>query len=250
MSNGPWQAKRAHFSKFDDVLITKDAVNLCSADWDIETIQQRTSLMIDQILQIWPVPDWYTGKQETVILKAPTMASVDVAELVASGWIKAGAILRHRNQNPLWLDARAVVSQSGRIFIDDMAYETPSAAAWAATGKPQNGWWWWAVDETGQSLSDVRADYLASMGEGDALVEDSEAEDADDEFDAEGEESTALVEDSDVPLEEPPAVVEVEAFLGEDLDASAEESAAVFEESDAVVETANPQDSGSHHQAD
>jgi hypothetical protein len=80
-------------------------------------------------------------------------------------------------------DAEAVVSQDGRIFVGDTPYDTPTGAAVFFLQKPVNGWWFW-VTERGNTLVEVRAEYLASIGEGDAVLVDEvpdELEHAEDE---------------------------------------------------------------------
>lgn len=168
INNAAWLTKQEYFLNSDDVLITKDAIKLAPHKWDELAIQQRTEQLIDQILAIWPAPEGHVGLAEIQTVRPASVASVDVAQLVDSGWIAAGARLRCRHQTPRWEGVSAVVSQDGLIYIGNTAYETPSAAATVASGKGQNGWWWWALEETGQSLQDVRAEYLSSLGEVDS----------------------------------------------------------------------------------
>lgn len=173
VKNGPWVTKREYFLKYDDVLITKDAINLGSEDWDEGTIRQRTNDLTEEVLRLWPVPPGHVGLTEIGEPQTVSLSTVDVPQLVAAGWIEAGSRLRCRHRASRWSEALAVVSQDGRLYVGDTAYRTPSGAADAVTGKPQNGWWWWVVEETGRSLQDIRADYLASLGEPEA--EDLEA---------------------------------------------------------------------------
>lgn len=189
INNGPWSAKREYFLNYDDVLITKDAINLARDGWDVPVIEQRTEHLIDQILAIWPVPDGHVGLVDAPNHHPATISTVDIAQLVASGWIAAGARLRCRHLNSQWKDVVAVVSLDGHIYLGDTAYDTPSAAATAASGKGQNGWWWWALEESGRSLQDIRADYLTSLGEPDE--DDEEAFLDDDELEGDADEDAA-----------------------------------------------------------
>ena len=193
VSNGPWEQKRAHFLASDDVLLTKDAIQLAAdGPWDEEDIRARTLQLIDQISRIWPAPEVHVG-----LAAAPpppvTRASVDVAQLVDEGWLPVGTELIPRMQAQA--GARAAVAQDGRLFVDKVAYESPSAAAFAVyTGRGGvNGWWFWGLAGTDRRLTDVRADYLASLGSevadsGGAGVENLEIEavDVDELDDAEG----------------------------------------------------------------
>lgn len=171
VNNGPWSTKREHFLNHDDVLITKDAMNLAPERWGESAIEQRTALLIDQILAIWQAPAGHIGL--TGAAATPSAAvSVDVAQLVSSGWLEVGTELTTRHPTSKHAGVRASVAQDGRIFIGDAPYDSPSAAAMAVTGTDTNGWWWWVIAGSGKSLQDLRADYLASLGEADANVVD------------------------------------------------------------------------------
>ncbi|WP_447948841.1 GmrSD restriction endonuclease domain-containing protein [Microbacterium aurum] len=164
VSNGAWEQKRAHFLASDDVLITKDALALAAGStWDEDTIAERTDHLITQIAALWPAPAGHVG------LDVPppppiTRASVDVAQLVDAGWLEVGTELDPRLRAVP--GAVATVAQDGRLFVDGVAYDTPSAAAavvYTAKGGV-NGWWFWGIAGTDKRLNDVRADYLASLG--------------------------------------------------------------------------------------
>ncbi|APZ33271.1 DUF262 domain-containing protein [Microbacterium aurum] len=164
VSNGAWEQKRAHFLASDDVLITKDALALAGGStWDEDTIAERTDQLITQIAALWPAPAGHVG------LDVPppppiTRASVDVAQLVDAGWLEVGTELDPRLRAVP--GAVATVAQDGRLFVDGVAYDTPSAAAavvYTAKGGV-NGWWFWGISGTDKRLNDVRADYLASLG--------------------------------------------------------------------------------------
>ncbi|GAB3602522.1 GmrSD restriction endonuclease domain-containing protein [Microbacterium aureliae] len=165
VSNGAWEQKRAHFLASDDVLITKQALAL-AADraWDERAIAARTKQMIEQILTVWPAPPGHVG-MEVPPPPPVTRASVDIAQLVDAGWLTTGTELVPRQQARAGMTA--VVSKDGRLHIGDTAYDTPSAAAGVAySGKGAvNGWWFWGIAGTDRRLTDVRADYLASLGD-------------------------------------------------------------------------------------
>ncbi len=176
VSNGSWEQKRDHFQHSDDVLITKDALALAQAGvWDEELIAERTDQMITQISKIWRAPAGHVG-----LAAAPpppiTRASVDVAQLVDAGWLEVGAELVPRLQAVA--GAVATVAQDGRLYVGGVAYDTPSAAAavvYTARGGV-NGWWFWGLQGSERRLTDVRADYLASLGADEVDVEADEAE--------------------------------------------------------------------------
>lgn len=174
VNNGSWSTKREHFLNYDDVLITKDAMNIAPIDWNESTIERRTALLTGQILALWPAPAGHVGLSETIVSSSPSL-SVDVAQLVSSGWLEAGTELTTRHPGSKYHGVTASVSQDGRIYVGDEPFVTPSAAAVSITGTETNGWWWWIVAATGKSLQDLRADYLASLGEADAELTDGDA---------------------------------------------------------------------------
>lgn len=175
VSNGPWAAKRAHFLNLDDVLITKDALAAVGgADWDEAAIEARTSQMIDQIIKVWPAPAGHVGLGgDTSIPSAPV--TVDVAQLVSTGWITVGAKLQAAPA--VFAGAEASIAQDGRIFVGDVGHDTPTGAATALNASGVytagiNGWVFWRLEGTGKTLADIREEYLASLGEADADVAD------------------------------------------------------------------------------
>ncbi len=170
LSNGVWAKKREHFLHKDEVLITKDALALAEDGvWDEGHIEARTALMIEQILNVWPAPRGHVGFRSKHDVAAP-VATVDLAQLVSSGWIDAGAQLTALPA--AFAGTQAAVAQDGRVFIGETAHETPSAAARSLTGGNVNGWTFWGVGGTTKTLADLRAEYLASLGEADVDVDD------------------------------------------------------------------------------
>ena len=173
VSNGPWRAKRDHFLNSDDVLITKDGLNWRAVmPGTRPKIAARTDQMIAQILRIWPVPAGHVGLgTQPSIAPAPTVTvTVDLAELVSSGWLDAGVRLRATAK--AYTDAEAAIAQDGRVYIGEAAFDTPSAAARFLTRTEVNGWLFWRIHDSQKTLADVRSGYFSSLGEADAQVID------------------------------------------------------------------------------
>ncbi len=174
LSNETWTVKRAALQKVGDVLLTNEIVNGAPEVWDEESIRVRTRKLIEEIIAIWPVPAGHVGSQVSGrAATVQTTSDVDIAALVDAGWLTAGQRLvknpnSHKGQHD---DAEAIVAQDGRIFVGDTPYDTPTGAAVHYLQKPVNGWWFWAA-EGGKTLVEVRSDYLASIGEADAVVVD------------------------------------------------------------------------------
>jgi hypothetical protein len=169
LSNGPWSNKREHLLKHDDLFITRDAVR-SGEEWDEAAIRSRSTEMVDQILALWPVPAGHVGLAGGKSTAAPTVIEVDVAQLVASGWLDAGANLRALPT--AFTSVYAVVAQDGRLYVGDNSHDTPSGAARSVTGTQVNGWVFWELAGTAKTLADVRSDYLQSLGEGSAEIVD------------------------------------------------------------------------------
>ncbi|WP_188711015.1 GmrSD restriction endonuclease domain-containing protein [Microbacterium faecale] len=164
VSNGPWEQKRDHFLRSDDVLITKDAIDLAGeTGWDEGAIERRTEQLIDQILVVWPAPHGHVGLTET---RGNGSASneVDVAQLVDAGWLEAGTRLVPGGSY-FAEGIEAAIAQDGRIHVGETPHDTPSGAGRAVLGHGVNGWWYWALAGTERRLSHVRDEYLASVGD-------------------------------------------------------------------------------------
>lgn len=170
VSNGPWNQKRRHFLDYDDVLITKEAIAIGGDSWDEAAIRTRTEQMVEQILTIWPAPPGHVGIGGRAVEPKDAPTSVDLAQLVAAGWIDSGTVIRATYASHT--DVTAVIAQDGRVYIGDVAYDTPSAAARWVNGLETNGWVFWAVDETSVTLAKLRSEYLESLGDEEAAAED------------------------------------------------------------------------------
>lgn len=171
-SNGSWKTKHEQFLTYDDVLITKDALNLVSDSWDESTIERRTTQLVEQIVEVWPVPTDHVGLQQPAA--SHTTSNVDIAQLVDSGWIETGTELVPRSSK--YKGHSAFVAQDGRLFIDETPYQSPSAAASSLQRSMTNGWWWWVIEKSQKTLAELRTEYIASIGE-EELEEEGEKSD-------------------------------------------------------------------------
>ncbi|OJX66127.1 MAG: hypothetical protein BGO94_04185 [Micrococcales bacterium 72-143] len=177
-SNANWETKVNYFQEVNDVLLTNDVIQATPLQWDDALISARTETLTSSILEIWPVPNGHVGI--TARHEAPsTPGEVDLALLVSEGLIAPGAALVARPA--VFRGVTAAVGIDGRIYIDDKAFDTPSAAGVAvnAAGGYKgaiNGWRFWKVADSGKSLWDVRNEYRLSLGEesgGDDLGDDA-----------------------------------------------------------------------------
>lgn len=163
VSNGPWEAKRTHFLETDDVLITKDAINLAGhGDWDESTIARRTGLLLEQILALWTVPEGHVGRVVESSM-ASSATSVSLADLIGAGLLEPGTRLVPGG-GYFRPGVEATVQEDGRLRVGEIAYEYPSRAAHAVHGVAANGWWFWELAGEERRLRHVRDEYLARRG--------------------------------------------------------------------------------------
>ncbi|HIW91688.1 MAG TPA: DUF262 domain-containing protein [Candidatus Corynebacterium avicola] len=166
VNNGAWSTKREFFRQYDDVMLTRDAVNLADGDWDETAIEQRTEELIGEILDIWPVPAGFTVanrdiETRTSDTEARRRAVVTIADLVTNEILPEGTRLRPTSQSSRWRGVTAKVTGEGKIAFNGTEYAYPSPAARAVTGtSSEPGWAWWSVAETGHTLNELRNDYL------------------------------------------------------------------------------------------
>jgi len=167
VSNGSWVAKVAHFQQANDVLITNDVIQSTPTSWDEAHITARTGALARAILGVWPAPAGHVGRP-VPSTDSSTPGDVDVALLVSEGLIEPGAPLVARPA--VFKGVTAAVGLDGRIFVDGVAYETPSAAGRAVNASGEytggiNGWRFWKFAASGKSLWDIRNEYRLSLGE-------------------------------------------------------------------------------------
>lgn len=174
VSNGPWHGDKGKYEelrKNTSLLLTREVVELGANGWTEDFIVERTERMIDDILEIWPVPSGHNGGIVASIERATPR--VEVADLVNAGLVRPGQSLSARVQAHRGKTCQ--VSEDGSLFVGDRRYETLSAAARSITGaQSEAGWWFWLVDVEGdKSMSDVRQEFVESMALGGELAGDS-----------------------------------------------------------------------------
>ena len=184
VSNGPWtgdNGKKAAVRKHDVLLMNRDAESFAGEEWTDESITQRTGDLIDQIINIWPVPPGY--KSAAVRSVSQNLYSVDLADLVSAGLLAVGQPVVPRAR-----DLRNHIGQilpDGRIDVDGQIFDSPSGAGYYVRKKPTNGWGFWLVDvKTKKSLASIRREYLERSS-----LESTVSDEEDD--DANGEEAVA-----------------------------------------------------------
>ena len=155
VSNGPWAAKRAALLDHNTITLTGRVIKRTEDHaWDEELIDQRTSDLIDAILQVWPVPEGHHGKVVDPQTKAGDW--VELKHLIEAGLLSPGDTLvaTHRD----FKGREATVTADGAIDLDGKRYTSPSAAGHSLRKRATNGWYFWAVAD-GRRLRDVRTEF-------------------------------------------------------------------------------------------
>lgn len=155
VSNLDWARKRQQLAKHNTLLLNGRLLQASEGTpWDESHIDARTSLMVDSLLNTWPVPDGHAG---IVVDPHNKVKSdwIEVKHLIEAGLIAPGTVLTPRPVGP-WSDRHATVLANGQLTVDGRTFDTPSGAAKFAKGGVTNGWAFWSVPD-GRKLLDVRA---------------------------------------------------------------------------------------------
>lgn len=166
VSNGQWATKRAALQDHNTITLTGRVIKQTEAQaWNESLIDERTTTLIDDILQVWPVPEGHRG----TVVDPQTKAGewVELKHLLEAGFLTPGDELTATHRD--FKGRLARVTDQGMIELDGKHYSTPSAAAKALLGKATNGWYFWGVAD-GRRLRDVRTQFQ-NAGGGDGIAQ-------------------------------------------------------------------------------
>lgn len=153
VSNSAWSRKRDALRDHDTLLLNSRLLSQSGdADWTEDTIDTRSSQLIDVLLQVWPVPEGHTG--QVVDPRDKSQDWVEVKDLVASGLLEPGTRLTPRQGS--WTSLEALVRDDGMLEVDGQLFGSPSGAGRRVKGSVTNGWTFWSLPD-GRRLIDVRA---------------------------------------------------------------------------------------------
>ena len=120
--------------------------------WEEETIEARTSQLIDVLLTVWAVPEGHDS--QVVDAHDKSHDWVEVKDLVAAGFLSPGLVLTPRQGG--WTSIDAVISDDGMLKVDGQTFGSPSGAGRYVKGSVTNGWTFWTLPDR-RRLIDVRA---------------------------------------------------------------------------------------------
>ncbi|WP_262391880.1 DUF262 domain-containing protein [Nocardiopsis sp. CNR-923] len=159
VSNGPWSAKRSALMDHNTITLTGRVIKRTEHHaWDEELIDERTTELIDRILQVWPVPEGHHGKVVDPQTKAGDW--VELKHLIEAGLLAPGdkLVATHRD----FKGREATLTADGAIELAGKRYTSPSAAGYTLRKKATNGWYFWSVAD-GRRLRDVRTEFQNSI---------------------------------------------------------------------------------------
>jgi HAMP domain-containing protein len=159
VSNGPWVAKQSALLDHNTITLTGRVLKRTELHtWDEELIDERTSELIERLLQVWPVPAGHHGRVVDPQTKAGDW--VELKHLIEAELLAPGdkLIATHRD----FKGEEATLTADGAIDLEGKRYTSPSAAGRALRNRATNGWYFWAVAD-GRRLRDVRTEFQNSM---------------------------------------------------------------------------------------
>lgn len=168
VSNGAWTSKRKALLEHNTIKLTGRLIEQTQDhDWDEARIDQRTTELIEALLQVWPVPDGHKGQVVDPQTKAQDW--VELKHLMSAGLLAPGdkLVATHRDFSGI----EAVIGADARIQLNSKSFGTPSGAGHHLRKKATNGWYFWALAD-GRRLRDVRAAFLSASPKNDGLLDE------------------------------------------------------------------------------
>ena len=147
-----------------------------SDGWSEEEIKSRTTLIIQTLINIWPVPADH--KSRILSDKPEKQVKVGVIDLISAGLVSAGQTLYPKQSKHTGKVAQ--ILDDGRIQCEDIIFDSLSLAGIQIRKRNTNGWTFWLVDEkTRKSMADLREEYreLIGLEDGEDEIEDSDGSD-------------------------------------------------------------------------
>ncbi len=158
VSNGPWSTKRAALLDHNTISLTGRVIRRTeNSPWDEGLIDERTTELIDALLQVWPVPNGHRGEVVDPQTKAGDW--VELKHLIESGYLAPGdkLVATHRD----FQGVEAALTADGALELLGKRYTSPSAAGHSLRKKATNGWYFWGLPD-GRRLRDVRTEFQNS----------------------------------------------------------------------------------------
>lgn len=175
VSNSAWPTKNIELTGHDVLLSNKKIQEMAGTSWNEDLIKKRTLLMVEKIMEIWPVPAGH--KSIFTRDRSEQQVRVQVIDLISAGMVSPGQLIyakpgKHKGHQAQILD-------DGRIEVDGLICDSLSLAGRQLLKGTLNGWTFWLVDEkTKKSMADLREEYreLIGLEEGESDIDDDTEE--------------------------------------------------------------------------
>lgn len=154
VSNSAWTVKRERLRDHDTLLLNSRLLSQAGDRWAEDTIDARSSQLIDVLLRVWPAPEGHTG--QIVDPHDKSQDWVEVKDLIVAGLLDVGTALTPRSGS--WTAKQAIVRAGGMLEVDGQLFGSPSGAGGHIKGSVTNGWTFWSLPD-GRRLIDVRAEF-------------------------------------------------------------------------------------------
>lgn len=152
LSNSAWSGedgKRAGLSQYSSIKMTAEVIALADHDpkcsWTDELIEERTEQLIDEIIDIWPVPRGHAV--DAVGVRASSGEGVTLKDMLDADVIQEGTrLVSSLPKYRIGERAVATLLGDGRLIVQDQEFKTPSGAGKFVAGRNVNGWTFWQVE--------------------------------------------------------------------------------------------------------
>jgi hypothetical protein len=177
VSNSAWPSKRAALGEHDVLKLNMALLVAAGSEWTVDKIRDRSEELAADVLEIWAVPLGHMSSFGTSEVQVQPTRRIGLVDLIGAGILEPGTTLYVRRKAKS--HRRATVLPDGRIDVDGVAFDSPSAAAGSIAQSSENGWRYFLVGSaTGPQLRELLGAYEAQVS---ADLEGAEDDDDDDE---------------------------------------------------------------------
>ena len=163
MSNGPWAGSDGKLEaiRSQSILrLNQEVAELGANGWSENEIDQRTDLLTERILKMWPVPQGHKIVSPVVGRRGQRRHhDTTLTDLLTAGLLVPSDVLDGKKgpRSKIW--GQAIVLHNGTMEIETgEAFDNPSPAAMTLLGteSPINGWRFWYHGPSGKTLAQLR----------------------------------------------------------------------------------------------
>jgi hypothetical protein len=179
VSNSAWPTKRAALGEHDVLKLNLALLNAARGEWTDDKIRDRSEELASDVIEIWPVPSGHKSSFGTSEVQVQPSRRVGLVDLIGAGILESGTTLHVRRKAKS--HRTATVLADGRIDVDGVAFDSPSAAAGAIAQSSENGWRYFLVGSpTGPQLRELLLEYETQVSADLEGAGDDEDDDEDD----------------------------------------------------------------------